>query len=89
MVAAQLRERLREGRLEPAPALKALQDLLGALEDLEREGRWGHAYADRERVRQGIAAGDTPEGMEHLDWALWWTVLEELDRLQPVEGFSD
>jgi len=89
MVAAQLRERLREGRLEPAPALKALQDLLGALEDLEREGRWGHAYADRERVRQGIAAGDTPEGMEHLDWALWWTVLEELDRLQPVEGFRD
>jgi len=26
--------------------------------------------------------------MEHLDWALWWTLLEELDRLLPVEGVS-
>lgn len=89
MVAAQLRERLGEASLEPAPALTALRDLLAALEGLQREGRWGHAFADRERVRQGIAAGDTPEGMEHLDWALWWTVLEELDRLQPVEGIRD
>ncbi len=89
MVTAQLRERVDEGRLEPAPALTAMRDLLAALDVLEREARWDRAFADRERVRRGIAAGDTPEGMDHLDWALWWTVLEELDRLQPVEGVRD
>lgn len=88
-VAVQLRGMLASGRLETSPAVEAMTDLLGELELLDREGRWGHAFAARERVRHHIAAGRTPEAMEHLDWALWWTVLEELDRLQPVEGLGD
>ncbi|MDQ3709289.1 MAG: hypothetical protein M3387_08340 [Actinomycetota bacterium] len=88
-VAAQLRGLLDGDRLQPAPAVAAMADLLSELELLDREGRWGHTFSARERVRQGIAGGDTPEGMEHLDWALWWTLLEELDRLQPLEGLRD
>ncbi|CAN5549304.1 hypothetical protein BH23ACT7_BH23ACT7_03430 [soil metagenome] len=87
-VAEELRGRLAGDRLEPSPATEAMAELLAELDGLDREGRWGRAFSLGERVRHAIAAGATPERMEHLDWALWWTLLEELDRLLPVEGVS-
>lgn len=76
-------------RLEPTAAVVAMAQLVAALEALDRDGRWGHAFALGERVRHAVATGDTPEGMEHLDWALWWALLEELDRLLPTDGVGD
>lgn len=87
-VAAELRALFDGDRLQPAPAAAAMQRLLAELDVLDREGRWGRVFPLREEVRQRIAAGQTGEGMNHLDWALWWAVLEELDRLQPLEGLS-
>jgi hypothetical protein len=84
-LADQLRARGQEIRLEPAPALDVLHDLLGELEGLDRHGRWGAAFSLRDRLRRRIADGDTGFGMDHLDWGLWWALIEELDRLQPLE----
>lgn len=85
-VAESVRDQLAEESLEPSPALEAMRDLLGELELLDAEGRWGATFALRDRVRSRIAAGETSEGMSHLDWVLWWGLIEELDRLQSLEG---
>jgi Ni,Fe-hydrogenase maturation factor len=85
-LADQLRARSQEARLEPAPALDALRDLLDELEGLDRRGRWGATFALRDRLRRQIADGETGFGMDHLDWGLWWALIEELDRLQPLES---
>lgn len=84
-LADQLRARSHQVRLEPAPALEVLRDLLGELEGLDRHGRWGATFSLRDRLRRRIADGDTGFGMDHLDWGLWWALIEELDRLQPLE----
>jgi hypothetical protein len=84
-LADELRARSQGVRLEPAPALDILRDLLGELEGLDRQGRWGATFALRDRLRRRIADGDTGFGMDHLDWGLWWALIEELDRLQPLE----
>lgn len=76
----------KDGRLEPSPALECLRELLGALTGLDREGRWGATFAARDHLRQHIACGATSEGMSHLDWGLWWALIEELDRLQGLEA---
>jgi hypothetical protein len=85
-LAAQLRGLLNDGHLEPGPAVEALRALLAELDTLDREGRWGRTFAERDRLRLVIAAGESSEGMTHLDWGLWWTLIEELDRLQPLEA---
>jgi hydrogenase maturation protease len=85
-LADKLRLRCQDTRLEPAPALGTLRDLLGELEQLEERGRWGTTFALRDRLRRRIADGDTGFGMDHLDWGLWWALIEELDRLQPLEA---
>ena len=72
-------------RLEPSPALDALEGLLGELARLDHEGRWGATFALRDRLRLRISEGETGYGMDHLDWGLWWALIEELDRLQPLE----
>jgi hypothetical protein len=87
-LAAELRELLGDERLEPSTSLTALRALLVELEWLDRDGRWGHAFALRDRLRLGIATGASSEGMESRDWALWWTLIEELDRLEAVEAVS-
>lgn len=87
-LADQLRALSRQGRLEPAPALDALRALLDELELLEEQGRWGATFALRDRLRRQIADGQTGFGMDHLDWGLWWALIEELDRLQPTESGS-
>ncbi len=64
---------------------RLLRRLLDELELLDREGRFGAAFDLRDRLRDEISAGHTPEGMMGLDWGLWWALVEELDRLQPLE----
>jgi hydrogenase maturation protease len=72
-------------RLEDSEALAALRALLDELAQLDREGRWGHAFALRNRFRLAIAGSLSSEGMDHRDWGLWWALVEELDRLEALE----
>jgi hypothetical protein len=85
-LADRLRARSQDAGLEPAPALDTLNELLAELARLEEHGRWGSAFALRDRLRRRIADGHTGFGMDHLDWGLWWALIEELDRLQPLEA---
>lgn len=84
--AERIRRELADGHLEPSPTQEAMEDLLGELELLDREGRWGRTFAERDRLRLRISAGETSESMTHADWGLWWGLIEELDRLQVVEA---
>jgi hydrogenase maturation protease len=85
-VVTALHERCAGDRLEPSPALTTMRELLGELDELDRTGHWGAAFARRDRLRLDIAGNRTSDGMEHLDWALWWALIEELDRLQPLDA---
>ncbi len=85
-VADELRPLVAGDRLEVSPALDAVRDLLGELEELDRHGRWAHAFAARDRMRLAIMGAHSSEGMDHRDWALWWALIEEVDRLQTVEA---
>ncbi len=85
-LADELRALCAEGHLRAAPALDTLHGLLRELELLDERGQWGASFALRDRLRQRIASGQTGEGMGHLDWGLWWALVEELDRLQPLEA---
>lgn len=85
-LADEIRQQLGDGHVDENPALGALQALLAELDILDRDGRWGATFRERDRLRLRIAAGDTGEGMRHEDWALWWTLIEELDRLERVEA---
>ena len=84
-VADRLRVRLEEGRPDETPAVDALRELLAELRRVEEDTRWGRSFTLRERLRGEIAAGRTGEGMDHLDWSLWWALIEELDRLQTAD----
>ncbi len=84
-LADQLRGLMGDDRLAPAPALDVVHRLLAELAGLDMSGRWGSAFALRDQLKLQISAGETPEDMEHQDWALWWTLIEELDRLQSAE----
>ncbi|MGH9182799.1 MAG: hypothetical protein ACRDZ9_03115 [Acidimicrobiales bacterium] len=83
-----LRSRLRDGGQEPSPALRTMATLLGHLAVLDEEGRWSGAFSARDRLRLQMAGGETGEGMEALDWALWWGLIEELDRLEARESLA-
>jgi hypothetical protein len=84
-LADQLCPLVAENRLD-SPAADTLRELLGQLEQLDQEGRWGTSFALRDRLRRRIAEGGTGEGMDHVDWGLWWALIEELDRLQAAEA---
>lgn len=75
-----------DGRLQDAPARETLLELLDALADGDREAVWGRSFSLRDQLRLRIADGLTGEGMEHLDWSLWWALIEELDRLERLEA---
>lgn len=77
-----------QGRLERSPALVVLIELLDELGRAEVTGRWGMTFTLRDRLRALIAEGMTGEGMDHLDWGLWWALIEELDRIQGSEAAS-
>ncbi len=81
-----LRGLVQGDRLEPSPALEALRALLDELAGLDEDGRWGRAFALRDRMRLAIAGSSSSEGMDHRDWGLWWALLEELDRLEALEA---
>lgn len=85
-VVAQLRERCAGDRLEPTPALSTVRELLDELDGFDDTDRWGRSFTLRDRLRLQTAGSHTGESMEHLDWALWWALIEELDRLQPIDA---
>ncbi len=68
-----------------SPAEVTLGALLSALAAYDRDGGWGPVFALRDRLRHEMITGCTGDGMEKLDWGLWWVLIEELDRLQRVE----
>lgn len=71
--------------LSPAPAVDALGELLAGLDVLDQTGHWSTVFRSRDRLRLHIATGETGEGMDHLDWSLWWNLIEELDRLEGLD----
>lgn len=73
-------------RLEPSRGLSIMSELLGELELLEREARWGRTFSQRDHLRLAISAGQLSDGMDHQDWGLWWALIEELDRLEAIES---
>jgi hypothetical protein len=85
-LADEIAAELADGHVEGGMALDALRSLLAELRLVDREGRWGRTFAERDRLRYAIAAGEAVEGMRHLDWGLWWTLVEALDRLQGEES---
>jgi hypothetical protein len=62
--------------------------LLEELRALDRTGRWGRSFSLRDRLRIQIATELPADGMDHLDWGLWWALIEELDRLEALEAAS-
>jgi hypothetical protein len=85
MLAGDLEPLAYDQRLDDSPALLALRELLSELHLLDEEARWGRSLMLRDRLRFEISLGHTGEGMDHRDWALWWTLIEELDRLEKAE----
>jgi hypothetical protein len=77
----QLRARRREQGHDTSPGGGEMDALLDGLDTVDREGRWGEVFRRRDRLRLAMAQGQVPD-MAHHDWALWWAMLEELDRLQ-------
>ena len=73
-------------RLESSASRDAMREVLGELALLDREGRWGRTFALRDQLRLDLAHEFSSEGMDHRDWALWWGLIEELDRLQALEA---
>ncbi len=85
-LADELRPLVATDRLEESSVLATLRQLLDELAGLDRDARWGHAFALRDRLKLGIAEGGMSQGMDHRDWGLWWALIEELDRLEAVEA---
>ncbi len=85
-LAGELRPLVEGDRLGDCVALVALRDLLTELERLDVSGHWGRTFALRDRFRLGIAHDHSSEGMDHRDWALWWALVEELDRVEAAEA---
>lgn len=69
-----------------SPGREALGGLLEGLQTLDRHGRWGNTFAERDRLRVGISTGGVGDGLNKRDWVLLWSLVEELDRLQPIEA---
>jgi hydrogenase maturation protease len=87
-VADEIRQLLTGRRLERTPAVDAVTRLLDELQTVDREGRWAGTFGARDQLRACIATGATGEGMNHLDWSLWWTLIEALERLQQQEAID-
>ncbi|HVM00166.1 MAG TPA: hypothetical protein VM324_12815 [Egibacteraceae bacterium] len=88
-LADELRARLAGEPAEPSPAVDAMRELLGQLAVLDDEGRWGATFRCRDRLRAAVTGGETGDAMSNVDWALWWTLIEELDRLGAVDAVED
>lgn len=84
-LAREVRPLVAGDRLEASAALLALRELLAELQLVDELGRWGRAFSLRDRFRLAIAHEHGSEGMDHRDWALWWALVEELDRVETAE----
>lgn len=84
-LADSLRPLVNGDRMEPSVSHTALRDLLDELRVLDREGRWGRAFSLRDRLRLRLAHSASSEGMDPQDWAPWWGLIEEIDRLERLE----
>lgn len=87
-LADRLRPLVDGDRLEDSSALRALRTLLAELGRLDEDGRWGAVMAGRDRFRLALAEGASSEGMDHRDWALWWALVEEIDRVERLEAVA-
>lgn len=85
-LADELRETAGDERLAQSPGRTALSRLLDALAAADEDGNWDRVHPLRDRLRESIQAGGEPEGMNALDWSLWWALLEALEALQAPEG---
>ncbi len=85
-LADRVRQLLTGEPLDPSRATTAVEELLAELEVLDHEGRWANTFGARDRLRSAISDGEVPERMTTLQWGLWWGLIEELDRLQAVDG---
>jgi hypothetical protein len=84
-LANEMRPLLEGDRLEQSGPTAAARELLDELMILDKEGRWGRTFSLRDRLQLAIASSDSSEGMNHQDWALWWTLIEEIGRLEVAE----
>jgi hydrogenase maturation protease len=81
-----LRQALSDRHLEESSSSRSLTGMLAQLEVVEEGGAWGEVFSLRDRLRLEISSGETSENMSQLDWSLWWSLIEELDRLQREEA---
>ena len=84
-LAGEMRPLFDGDRLEESGPTAAARELLDELVLLDREGRWGRTFALRDRLQLEIASSLSSEGMTHQDWALWWSLIEEIGRLEVAE----
>lgn len=75
---------LYEGDLDDSPAMDSLRHLLAAIGHLEENWCLGSLFTLRDRLRPQIVEGETSEDMTRLDRGPWWSLIEELDRLQAI-----
>lgn len=85
-LAGELGPMVEDDRLEQSSSRDTIRQLLGELEMLDRDGRWGRTFALRDKLRDGLAHDVSSEGMDPRDWALWWALIEELDRVEMLEA---
>lgn len=85
-LAAHIVELIGDGHLEPSPSTESLLVLLEALSETDASGHWGRTFSHRDELQQRLARGETSPGMDHLDWGLVWSLIEELDRLEGAEA---
>jgi hypothetical protein len=85
-LAGDLRPLTEVDRLERSASRDTMRQILVELVLLDREGRWGRTFSLRDRLRLSLTHDVSSEEMDHRDWALWWTLIEELDRLEALEA---
>ena len=77
-----LRRAFSDHHLDESSSVRSLMAMLAQLDIVEEGGAWGKVFSLRDRLRLEISRGETSDNMSHLDWSLWWSLIEELDRIQ-------
>ncbi len=81
-----LRPLVEDDRLEHSGPQSVMRRILAELVLLDRAGLWGRTFALRDQLRSSLAHDFSSKSMDHRDWALWWALIEELDRLEARES---
>lgn len=87
-LADELRPLVDGDRIKASPGLTQITALLAELTRVHDRARWGHTFVLRDRLKRALTTTHSGEGMDATDWALWWALVEELDRLQALEASS-